>query len=62
MIHEVKKSRKIDIASKWQLKYYIWILRNKGVNIEKGILDYPVLRKREEVFDKTRGRRVVICT
>jgi len=50
IIHEVKKSRKIDIASKWQLKYYIWMLRNKGVDIEKGILDYPVLRKREEIF------------
>ena len=50
VIHEVKKSRKIDIAAKWQLKYYIWMLRIKGVAIEKGILDYPVLRKREEVF------------
>lgn len=50
VIHEVKKSRKIDEAAKWQLKYYIWVLRNKGVDIEKGILDYPLLRKREEIF------------
>ncbi len=50
VIHEVKKSRKLDEAAKWQLKYYIWVLRNKGVNIEKGILDYPLLRKREEIF------------
>ncbi|MBC8591064.1 CRISPR-associated protein Cas4 [Wansuia hejianensis] len=50
VIHEVKKSRKLDEAGKWQLKYYIWVLRNKGVEIEKGILDYPVLRKREEIF------------
>lgn len=50
IIHEVKKSRKMDEAAKWQLKYYIWILRSKGVDIEKGILDYPLLRKREEVF------------
>lgn len=50
VIHEVKKSRKIDVAAKWQLKYYIWILRNKGVDIEKGILDYPLLRKRENVL------------
>lgn len=50
IIHEVKKSRKIDEASKWQLKYYIWVLRHKGVEIEKGILDYPLLRKREEVL------------
>lgn len=50
IIHEVKKSRKIDIASKWQLKYYIWILRGKGVDIKKGIIDYPLIRKREDVF------------
>lgn len=50
IIHEVKKSKKMDEASKWQLKYYIWVLRNKGVDIKKGVLDYPLLRKREEVF------------
>ncbi len=50
VLHEVKKSRKLDECSKWQLKYYIWVLRSKGVNIEKGILDYPLLRKREEII------------
>lgn len=50
VIHEVKKSRKLDEAAKWQLKYYIWVLRSKGVDIEKGILDYPLLRKREEIL------------
>jgi len=50
IIHEVKKSRKLDEAAKWQLKYYIWVLRNKGVEIEKGILDYPLLKKREEIY------------
>lgn len=50
IIHEVKKSKKIEIASIWQLKYYIYIVRDKGIEIEKGILDYPEIRKREEVF------------
>lgn len=50
VIHEVKKSRQIEEASIWQLKYYIWVLKQKGVDIEKGILDYPLLRKREEVI------------
>lgn len=50
IVHEVKKSRKMDEASKWQLKYYMWVLKNKGVEIEKGIVDYPLLRKREEIF------------
>ncbi len=50
VIHEVKKSKKLDEAGKWQLKYYIWVLRNKGVDIEKGVLDYPLLKQREEVY------------
>lgn len=61
IIHEVKKSRKLDEAGKWQLKYYIWILRNKGVEIEKGILDYPLLKKREEVFlDKDEEQELIL--
>ncbi len=50
VLHEVKKSKKLDEAGKWQLKYYIWVLRNKGIEVEKGVLDYPLLRKREEIF------------
>ena len=49
VVHEVKKSRKMDEAAKWQLKYYLWILKNKGLDVEKGVLDYPLLRKREEI-------------
>lgn len=64
VIHEVKKSRKIEKASEWQLKYYIWLLRKKGIDIEKGILDYPLLRKRKEVFltdqDEERLQAVVV--
>lgn len=63
VIHEVKKSRKLDEASKWQLKYYMWLLNENGVNIQKGILDYPLLRKREEVFlneeDKVKLQSIV---
>lgn len=64
IIHEVKKSRKLDEASKWQLKYYIYVLRNKGVDIEKGILDYPLLRKREDIFldkDEEKELEDVLC-
>lgn len=50
VIHEIKKTRKIEIASEWQVKYYMYILKEKGVMIEKGILDYPLLRIKKEVF------------
>ena len=49
-IHEIKKSDKIEEASIWQTKYYMYILKEKGLTIEKGILDYTKLRKRKEVY------------
>ncbi|WP_430535276.1 CRISPR-associated protein Cas4 [Listeria rocourtiae] len=49
ILHEVKKSRAIEEAGIWQLKYYIYFLRKKGIAIENGVIDYPKLRRREEV-------------
>lgn len=50
VLHEIKKSRSIEFASEWQVKYYIYVLRQKNINIEKGVLDYPKIKKRKEVF------------
>lgn len=50
ILHEVKKQKSIEEAGIWQLKYYLYFLKIRGINIEKGILDYPKLKKREKVF------------
>ncbi len=50
ILHEVKKEKTIEEAGRWQLKYYIYFLRKRGIDIEKGILDYPKIKKREEIF------------
>ncbi len=50
IVHEVKKSRSIEPASIWQLKYYMTVLEKKGLEIEKGILDFPKIRKREIIY------------
>ena len=50
ILHEVKKQKSIEEAGIWQLKYYLYFLKIRGIKIEKGILDYPKLKKREEVF------------
>ena len=44
-LHEVKKSRAIEEAGIWQLKYYLYYLQQKGVNNIKGRLDYPLIKK-----------------
>lgn len=49
VIHELKKSNKIEIAHEWQLKYYLYVFRQNGITNCTGILEYPVLRRTKEV-------------
>ena len=50
IIHEIKKSDKRQEAHIWQLKYYIYILEQEGIEMASGVLEYPKLRKTEEVY------------
>ncbi|MGL4623258.1 MAG: CRISPR-associated protein Cas4 [Culicoidibacterales bacterium] len=49
IIHEIKKSKKFEEASVWQIKYYIYYLAQRGVQIEEAFIDYPEFRERTEV-------------
>ncbi len=49
VIHEIKKSDKMEEAHLWQVKYYLWYLKSKGVEGLTGELDYPKLKRRETV-------------
>lgn len=53
MLHEVKKSKKIEEAGIWQLKYYLYYLKQKGVTGLQGRIDYPLLKQSVEVELKT---------
>ena len=48
VIHEVKKSKKIEKAHRYQLLYYLYYLKNLGVEAS-GMIDYPLLRKKEKI-------------
>lgn len=50
VVHEVKKSRAMEESAEWQVKYYLYFMRKRGIEVEKGILDYPKIRKRKEIF------------
>ena len=50
VLHEIKKSNSIEEASIWQVKYYLYFLKMRGIQVEKGVLDYPKLKLRKEVF------------
>jgi len=49
VVHEIKRSDKAEEAHEWQVKFYIWLLAQNGIEGVTGILEYPKLRERKEV-------------
>lgn len=49
VVHEIKKSKKIEEAHIWQLKYYLFVMEENGIYGALGKLEYPLLRTTEEV-------------
>lgn len=50
VIHEVKKSNKVEYAHIAQVKYYLYILRKNGIDDPQAVIEYPRLRQRESVY------------
>lgn len=49
ILHEIKKSKKIEGASIMQLKYYMYYLKKRGIKGTKGRIDYPLLRQNVDI-------------
>ena len=50
IVHEIKRSDKVDYAHIAQVKYYLYRLHLAGIEGATGILEYPTLRQREQVL------------
>lgn len=50
IIHEIKKSDKVEVAHELQLKYYMYVFEKNGIEGISGVLEYPVLRKKDSVI------------
>ena len=58
VVHEVKKSDKMEEAHEWQICFYLWYLKQKGMTVataehDKGItgeLNYPLLKSKKTVI------------
>lgn len=50
IIHETKRSDKVEEAHEWQVKFYLWLLELNGIEGATAILEYPKLRKTESVL------------
>ncbi len=47
-LHEIKKSNRMEDAHRWQMIYYLYYMRMKGVEA-RGVINYPLLNKTENV-------------
>jgi CRISPR-associated exonuclease Cas4 len=59
IVHEVKLSNKIETAHEWQIKYYLYILEKAGIDGVSGILEYPKLRKTNEIYLSNKDRNEI---
>lgn len=50
VIHEIKRSNKVERAHEWQVKYYIYVLESNGIEGVTAILEYPTMRHTAEVI------------
>lgn len=57
VIHEIKRSDKVEEAHVRQVKFYLWLLELNGVDGATGILEYPKLRKTDEVLFSDEDRQ-----
>ncbi len=60
VIHEIKKSNKVEEAHHWQLKYYMFVLERNGIEGVTGVLEYPTLRQTETVVLNDDDREVIV--
>ncbi len=59
IVREVKKSSKMEAAHLAQVKYYIYVLERNGIDGVHGLLEYPKLRKTEEVWLSEEDRQQI---
>ncbi len=58
-MHEVKKTKAIEEAGIWQIKYYMYYLEKRGVKNIEAQIDYPLLRETKEVFLEEEDREIL---
>lgn len=49
VVHETKRSNKVEDAHIWQVKFYLWLLKLNEIEAEKGVIEYPKMRVTEVV-------------
>lgn len=50
ILHEIKKTKSIEEAGIWQIKYYMYYLEKRGVKTLEAQIDYPLIRENKKVY------------
>jgi len=59
VVHEVKKSDKVEKAHIAQVRYYIYKLEQQGIEGVTGLIEYPKMRERETVYLTEEDREAI---
>jgi CRISPR-associated exonuclease Cas4 len=59
VVHEIKKSSKMEKAHEAQVKYYLWKLEQHGIEGATGILEYPKQRHTQVVLLTDDDRKAI---
>lgn len=49
VLHEIKKTKRMEEAHRWQMLYYLFYLKSKGV-VASGEINYPLISKKDQVI------------
>lgn len=59
VLHEIKKTKAIEEAGIWQVKYYLYYLEKKGVKNLHAKIDYPLIRESKQITLEEEDRKII---
>ena len=59
ILHEVKKTKAIEEAGVWQVKYYMYYLEKRGIKNIQAKIDFPLLRETKEITLEEEDKKVL---
>ena len=59
ILHEIKKTKSIEEAGIWQVKYYMYYLEKRGIKNIQAKIDFPLLRETKEITLEEEDKKVL---
>ena len=59
VLHEIKKTKAIEEAGIWQIKYYMYYLEKRGVESITAQIDYPLIRETKQIFLEEKDKEIL---